>query len=838
MSFGCGIGDLIQVSKLISRAIKSVQNAPSNFSEAEQTVSNLDVLFNALKSEIQKPESVFTRDPAQGERLALLTQSCETTLKKLCDILDKYPSLGGGSAKVIDRLRFSRKEIQDVQRELQLRYSNLSAFLETIGIGGVGRIEYKVDSLAMQQERLLQAMDRFANLRVETNSILSNYSNDDKTVWKQLRRDLNSAGFKSSDLEKHKHLIYQKLVELQSSGMLEWHGGNGIEDDLQSVRSMRSVGSVKFIGYTKQNYRAPYAETAAGSDDEDDHYTIRPAMGGALFEDSDEDLFDRTGVQEEKTFTKPEKLPAYQDAVSSPRLKIPVPTQPRGSQSAGNSPRTSTHAFPPQMPSQYLGTSPRLAPGFVPRSPIQYASSPRHSSEAIPQIRRQPSDYDARKVSFQDEEIRTGKRSTPNIVWRYRRPADVQRPPMQSADLDDGTLPKAAAEGRTADVQRLLMTGYNIESTGARSMPEVESFQGTTALYRAARNLQFETAHLLLRYGANPNCTRSDGKALLRLLATDGATELVRLLLEYGATHIKTGALPQAALFGHLPIVQLLLNYGADINEVEKQTPLYRAASKNYSDIVDLLLREGADTTWVAPSGPSALYKAVSKGNFKCTRSLLLYGANPAIGVGIDGETALYTACKDGHEPTVRLLLNRGARPDDSFYVPYAVPLQRRDGGIDEFFPDGPLFAAVRRGRLNITRLLLDYGADITLRTHGGQTAIDIAFERGFMAIVDLLYNHGARLSPAAIEAAEKREAWERKLLDSQQAQRRPGSSGSFGPGGGLAPDYAKMRSKSSSYAPSSVRTSGGTKKSTKSNLGAAAVGAVLFDSLVLLGGG
>ena len=333
-----------------------------------------------------------------------------------------------------------------------------------------------------------------------------------------------------------------------------------------------------------------------------------------------------------------------------------------------------------------------------------------------------------------DYETLTGKRSTSSPIWRYRHPSDIAPLRTQSIDLGDDTLPRAAAEGRIFDVHRLLKEGHNIESTGSRAVPD-----GTTALYRAARADCFEVVHVLLRHGADPNPRRKDGKSLVRVLADRGSVELLRLLLEYGATFQNQGVLPQAALFGRLEVVQLLLNYGAEIDEVEKQTALYRAASKGFTQIVELLLREGASTGFVTPGGQSALYKAVQNEHFECVNSLLLYGARPSLGVGKDGETALYQACSLGHEPTVRLLLRRGAKPNENF------PRTARLKSSVTTSEIGPLHLAARESRLGVAMLLLEYGADVRARALDGKTAVDIAAEKGHIKMVDMLLTAGAQ---------------------------------------------------------------------------------------------
>ena len=95
----------------------------------------------------------------------------------------------------------------------------------------------------------------------------------------------------------------------------------------------------------------------------------------------------------------------------------------------------------------------------------------------------------------------------------------------------------------------------------------------------------------------------TDRDRLLVDAAQRGDTALVEELLKEGADPNTTsgGASPLvfAAEEGHIDIVRLLLQAGANINEGDNGniTPLICASTRGYAPIVRLLLDAGADTT-------------------------------------------------------------------------------------------------------------------------------------------------------------------------------------------------------------------------------------------------
>jgi ankyrin repeat protein len=106
----------------------------------------------------------------------------------------------------------------------------------------------------------------------------------------------------------------------------------------------------------------------------------------------------------------------------------------------------------------------------------------------------------------------------------------------------------------------------------------------------------------LLSRGADPNAADDVGQTPLHWAAYIGRSDIVRLLLKYGANlNIKTkydGRTPlHVAAAYEVSVVKLLIKYGADVNARDSRgrTPLYIALEERNVDVVKALLRHGAD---------------------------------------------------------------------------------------------------------------------------------------------------------------------------------------------------------------------------------------------------
>lgn len=121
-------------------------------------------------------------------------------------------------------------------------------------------------------------------------------------------------------------------------------------------------------------------------------------------------------------------------------------------------------------------------------------------------------------------------------------------------------------------------------------------------------------------------------------------------------------ALHEAAMYGHLALAQLLLDYGANVNARTTTgiTPLHEAVYHNHSVIVELLLAYGANVNPHLDNGLTPLHWAAMQNRYTCAEILLRHNAN------IDaktqaGRTPLDWAMLKGQRELIELFIEHGA---------------------------------------------------------------------------------------------------------------------------------------------------------------------------------
>jgi len=166
--------------------------------------------------------------------------------------------------------------------------------------------------------------------------------------------------------------------------------------------------------------------------------------------------------------------------------------------------------------------------------------------------------------------------------------------------------------------------------------------------------------------------------------------------------------------------VRTLLRRGIDPNTVEEargDTALTLAAREGSTRVFNVLLQnKEVKLDARSRNGETALMLAAYKGNLAAVRALLDKGAEP----NQTGWTALHYAATVGNNDIVQLLLDRAA------YIDAESPNQTT-----------PIMMAARGGHILTVKLLLDEGADATLKNGANMTAIDFAREGGFKDIVE-----------------------------------------------------------------------------------------------------
>ncbi|MGB6065389.1 MAG: ankyrin repeat domain-containing protein [Desulfomonilaceae bacterium] len=298
-----------------------------------------------------------------------------------------------------------------------------------------------------------------------------------------------------------------------------------------------------------------------------------------------------------------------------------------------------------------------------------------------------------------------------------------------------------------------------------------------------------ETA-LLLSEGTDTNTTDQHGDSALVVVCSKGYLEVANLLLKKGAdpnfrpkhqgsmtlggrlkrifgksdpeanTQHGDSPLMVAVSAGHVQIVELLLDKGAEIEETDTDgnTSLMKAARTGHLDVVQLLLRKNANANRTNSNGDTALILAAGEGHVDIASSLLKKGA-AANSENDSGETALDVAYDRGQATIEALLKSGGAKQGallrqermldaanaGDLETLKVVLAKKTDTNFRDSHGDTALILAVRQGHRDAVEALLEHGADVEMRDgKENKTALMWANLREDKEIVKLLLQKGA----------------------------------------------------------------------------------------------
>ncbi len=190
----------------------------------------------------------------------------------------------------------------------------------------------------------------------------------------------------------------------------------------------------------------------------------------------------------------------------------------------------------------------------------------------------------------------------------------------------------AAQAGDTNSLAKYLARGSNVN---AAVISDHYGYENAPLLHIAVAGGHPEAVEFLLKQGANPNQFDSHGDSPLCCAIGRGRDDIsiqtVRMLIKAGAD----SNLPFGSKYHH--------------------TPLIEAALFAQPEIVEILLREGADVRGTNSIGQTALH--FSGQSLLIAGMLVAAGADPNVR-DVDGETPAGHALRNGYTNTALLLTN------------------------------------------------------------------------------------------------------------------------------------------------------------------------------------
>ena len=286
----------------------------------------------------------------------------------------------------------------------------------------------------------------------------------------------------------------------------------------------------------------------------------------------------------------------------------------------------------------------------------------------------------------------------------------------------------ACESAQTGSVALLLKEGGD---------PNISDAYGFTSLHSAVvACCTNETLHEIINHQVNIDAQNNNGRTALWIACIFRQQETVKILLKAGsnsniADHEGHTSL-SAAVFGNCSknIIRTMIKHGANVNATNKEsvTALMLASKEGNVDAMNILINAGADQTFEDDDGNTWINYAI---HGDCKKEVF----QSIIDLGTDvnamnkfNVTALMMACEKGNVDAINVLINAGANmaikdADGDTWIHYAIY-----GDCEK----------------EVLQSITDLGADVNATNNENVTALMMACEKGNVDAINVLINAGA----------------------------------------------------------------------------------------------
>ncbi|MCJ1310652.1 hypothetical protein MMC25_004318 [Agyrium rufum] len=328
----------------------------------------------------------------------------------------------------------------------------------------------------------------------------------------------------------------------------------------------------------------------------------------------------------------------------------------------------------------------------------------------------------------------------------------------------NGGLHSAALSGQVDILCELLAAGAD----ATMNVQTDTIVYSSTALHAAAAQGYTEILEILLAAGHNVSALDGMKRTPIECAAGGGHDHIVRVLIAASSLHAEehrlahTRALERAAEAGHIQIVDMLLDAGLAVNgSMYSLSSLLAMMIRGFYNGVYRLLYTGLAFDQHPEQTRRVFHLAVKHGDADLVQALIKNGANLEI-MHEDGQSIIYEAVKLGHLQIVKFLVAVGVDLKKRFpHAKTALILACEYGSLATVdlvrFPHDEvnatddhgytaLIVASQLGKLQIVTYLVNNGAIVNHQTalKFGMHALCAATDNGYLSVVDKLLDAGA----------------------------------------------------------------------------------------------
>jgi hypothetical protein len=216
MSFGYSAGEIIGLTQLAWQIVQNTRKACGEHDELTREVTSLHAILLRLQHSASPVEpSLNAHNDISTQALRHAIEGLRTVLQDLDEILEKYNALSESqraTTKLWSKIRFGNGPMLDLGQIRIKIVTHMAVINAHVNVGMSEDIRKMQGSLEKIAGRMAGAGE---------GSVLTSYDGDDKSAWRELRRELRDEGFEDSFVRERKESSIEYIRELGRRGFFD-----------------------------------------------------------------------------------------------------------------------------------------------------------------------------------------------------------------------------------------------------------------------------------------------------------------------------------------------------------------------------------------------------------------------------------------------------------------------------------------------------------------------------------------------------------------------------------------------------------------------------------------